>query len=305
MAAAAVAGAADRGADRPDRPQPRRRPVAERRARPHRACSSSRSASCSRRGCCCRADDRLSRPHRVRFALRAPLRASWGELREREVLVVRLDLPDGLWGEGEAAPLEPYDGVSMASRARGARRLRARCSAAIEPTADVLAACRGRARPPPGAGGDRPRAVGPRVAPHADPAGAADRPARGRRGARQRDDRRRRPRGRRRRPRRRRAGRLPLREGQGRHRRRRGPARRRARGGRAGGRRSASTPTAPGGRRRRRSRTCARWRRSGSSCARSRSTASRRCARCAPSRRCRSRWTRPTRRAPAPPTRSA
>ena len=34
-----------------------------------------------------------------RFTLRAPLRASWGSVHEREVLVVRLDLPDGLWGE--------------------------------------------------------------------------------------------------------------------------------------------------------------------------------------------------------------
>ena len=86
---------------------------------------------------------------------------------------------------------------------------------------------------------------------------------------------------------------LPLREGQGRHRRRRRPARRRARRGRAATSASASTPTAPGGRPRRRSRTCARWRRSGSSCARSRCTASRRCAPCRRSRRCRSRWTRP------------
>jgi len=76
-----------------------------------------------------------------RFTLPAPLRASWGELREREVLVVRLDFPDGLWGEGEAAPLEPYDGVSMAS-VREALDAYAGVLREIEPTADVLDACR-------------------------------------------------------------------------------------------------------------------------------------------------------------------
>ena len=64
-----------------------------------------------------------------RFTLPSTLRASWGELREREVLVVRLDFPDGLWGEGEAAPLEPYDGVSMGS-----------VRAALDVYAEVLAA---------------------------------------------------------------------------------------------------------------------------------------------------------------------
>jgi hypothetical protein len=32
----------------------------------------------------------------VRYALRAPLRASWGEITERETLRVRLEFPDGL-----------------------------------------------------------------------------------------------------------------------------------------------------------------------------------------------------------------
>jgi L-Ala-D/L-Glu epimerase len=76
-----------------------------------------------------------------RFTLRTPLRASWGELREREVLVVRLDFPDGLWGEGEAAPLEPYDGVSLAS-VRAALETYAEVLRGLEPTADVLEACR-------------------------------------------------------------------------------------------------------------------------------------------------------------------
>jgi L-alanine-DL-glutamate epimerase-like enolase superfamily enzyme len=51
----------------------------------------------------------------VRFSLRAPWRAAWGELSEREVLRVRIDFGDGDFGMGEAAPLEPYDGVSPAS----------------------------------------------------------------------------------------------------------------------------------------------------------------------------------------------
>jgi L-alanine-DL-glutamate epimerase-like enolase superfamily enzyme len=44
-----------------------------------------------------------------------PLRAAWGELRERALLHVRIDFGAGDWGEGEAAPLEPYDGVSFAA----------------------------------------------------------------------------------------------------------------------------------------------------------------------------------------------
>jgi L-alanine-DL-glutamate epimerase-like enolase superfamily enzyme len=77
----------------------------------------------------------------VRYALRAPLRASWGELHERETLRVRLDFPDGLFGEGEAAPLEPFDGVSMASVSAAIDAYREVLSR-IEPTADVLAACK-------------------------------------------------------------------------------------------------------------------------------------------------------------------
>ena len=75
-----------------------------------------------------------------RFTLRAPLRASWGELHEREVLIVRLDLPDGLWGEGEAAPLEPYDGVSLAS-VRAALDAYAQVLASADPSDDLLALC--------------------------------------------------------------------------------------------------------------------------------------------------------------------
>ena len=48
----------------------------------------------------------------ARYALRAPLVTAWGSLAERELLLVRLSLGD-VEGVGEAAPLEPYDGVSI------------------------------------------------------------------------------------------------------------------------------------------------------------------------------------------------
>jgi L-alanine-DL-glutamate epimerase-like enolase superfamily enzyme len=47
--------------------------------------------------------------------LRAPLRTAWGELTERALLRVRVDFGGDDYGEGEAAPLEPYDGVSLAA----------------------------------------------------------------------------------------------------------------------------------------------------------------------------------------------
>lgn len=50
-----------------------------------------------------------------RLALRAPLRAAWGTLTERELLRVELEAADGAVGAGEAAPLEPYDGVPTAA----------------------------------------------------------------------------------------------------------------------------------------------------------------------------------------------
>ena len=51
----------------------------------------------------------------VRLALRTPILAAWGELRERTVLQVRLSWGDADFGIGEAAPLEPYDGVPLAA----------------------------------------------------------------------------------------------------------------------------------------------------------------------------------------------
>jgi len=47
-----------------------------------------------------------------RFAFRAPLATAYGELRERRVLELRIEEGEVV-GLGEAAPLEPYDGVSL------------------------------------------------------------------------------------------------------------------------------------------------------------------------------------------------
>jgi L-alanine-DL-glutamate epimerase-like enolase superfamily enzyme len=49
--------------------------------------------------------------HRARF--RAPFAAAYGDLFERPLIVVALEGSDGVTGYGEAAPLEPYDGVSV------------------------------------------------------------------------------------------------------------------------------------------------------------------------------------------------
>jgi L-Ala-D/L-Glu epimerase len=52
---------------------------------------------------------------RVSLRLRSPLKAAWGELSDRELLQVRVDFGGGDYGEGEAAPLEGYDGISIAA----------------------------------------------------------------------------------------------------------------------------------------------------------------------------------------------
>ena len=45
--------------------------------------------------------------------LREPLRTAWGELRERPLVEVEIETAEGLVGRGEAAPLQPYDGISL------------------------------------------------------------------------------------------------------------------------------------------------------------------------------------------------
>lgn len=47
------------------------------------------------------------------FRLRSPLRTAWGDLATREVLELTLTGGDGITARGEAAPLEPYDGVPL------------------------------------------------------------------------------------------------------------------------------------------------------------------------------------------------
>jgi L-Ala-D/L-Glu epimerase len=71
---------------------------------------------------------------RVRLRLRAPLVFAWGTLRQREIVRVRLD-----GGVGEAAPLEPYDGVSMGAVLAA---LDAYASVLADDPADPVAACR-------------------------------------------------------------------------------------------------------------------------------------------------------------------
>ena len=63
-----------------------------------------------------------------RLALREPIRAAWGTLSERVILEVELTGSDGVTGRGEAAPLEPYDGVPLEA-----------CRAALALYAEVLA----------------------------------------------------------------------------------------------------------------------------------------------------------------------
>jgi L-alanine-DL-glutamate epimerase-like enolase superfamily enzyme len=45
--------------------------------------------------------------------LKQPIHTSYGELHERELIEVSITGDDGVAGYGEAAPLEPYDGVSI------------------------------------------------------------------------------------------------------------------------------------------------------------------------------------------------
>ena len=79
----------------------------------------------------------------ARPPLRAAFAAAYGELAERPLILLALEAEDGTVGFGEAAPLEPYDGVSI-ERARGALE---ECAPVLRdsdgsPRADLLDACR-------------------------------------------------------------------------------------------------------------------------------------------------------------------
>src|ERR1700722_4092078 len=64
----------------------------------------------------------LVRRHVLRVGQAVPI--SYGTLHEREVLAVSLTDQDGLTGYGEAAPFEPYDGISMARVEQALERYR-------------------------------------------------------------------------------------------------------------------------------------------------------------------------------------
>jgi L-alanine-DL-glutamate epimerase-like enolase superfamily enzyme len=80
----------------------------------------------------------------LRLRLRTPLRTAWGELAERELLQITLTDRDGLVGRGEAAALEPYDGVAPVAL-RAALDAYAAVLAAAAPGAppeELIDACR-------------------------------------------------------------------------------------------------------------------------------------------------------------------
>ena len=79
----------------------------------------------------------------VRLPLAAPLRTAWGELAVRELLQVRLAWSDDDFGLGEAAPLEPYDGVALGAVAAAldAYGEVLRAAGPLDEHAELLAAC--------------------------------------------------------------------------------------------------------------------------------------------------------------------
>jgi L-alanine-DL-glutamate epimerase-like enolase superfamily enzyme len=86
---------------------------------------------------------RLSFARRT-LRLKVPLQSAHGTVRERELLVVQVVDADGVTGHGEAAPLQPYDGVSMhrvASALRGYEQALARAEHEGASAAQVLDAC--------------------------------------------------------------------------------------------------------------------------------------------------------------------
>lgn len=84
---------------------------------------------------------------RVRYRFREPLPTAFGTLHERETLVVRLTGDDGISGHGEAAPLEPYDGVPIAAVEQALARY-ARALTGLDDGREILAACRHAANLP-------------------------------------------------------------------------------------------------------------------------------------------------------------
>ena len=83
------------------------------------------------------------RTRRRNLTLRTPVRTSWGEMRRREVIDVRLTWDEEDYGLGEAAPLEHRDGVALpaVAAALGAYAEVLRRMPADAPHAELLAAC--------------------------------------------------------------------------------------------------------------------------------------------------------------------
>jgi L-Ala-D/L-Glu epimerase len=82
--------------------------------------------------------------------LRAPLETAWGALERRELRLLEVESPDGAVGVGEAAPLEPYDGVSL-SQVDAALSRHVEVLAGAPPgatRAELLEACRAAAALP-------------------------------------------------------------------------------------------------------------------------------------------------------------
>lgn len=85
----------------------------------------------------------------VSYRFREPLRTAFGTLATREVLVLRLRDGDGVEGVGEAAPLEPYDGVTLEAARAGIERCRSVLEGGDAAAHDeLIAACREAAAVP-------------------------------------------------------------------------------------------------------------------------------------------------------------
>jgi L-alanine-DL-glutamate epimerase-like enolase superfamily enzyme len=77
------------------------------------------------------------------LTLRSPMSASYGELRERELVSISLTGADGVSGYGEAAPLEPYDGVGVERVERAIAGYREALAGSREENgAQIVEACR-------------------------------------------------------------------------------------------------------------------------------------------------------------------
>jgi L-alanine-DL-glutamate epimerase-like enolase superfamily enzyme len=82
--------------------------------------------------------------HHEVLRLHRPLVTAFGEIRERELLILELTGPDGVTGRGESAPLTPYDGVpiEVAAEALAVYAGILRSFEADTPGAAMLDACR-------------------------------------------------------------------------------------------------------------------------------------------------------------------